>query len=334
LDYFLKFDASVNEKLIRFPEKVMLVGSCFTEHIGNFLLENKMEVLQNPNGILFDTFSVCRSLNSYLENNPVAPETLFQNHEIWQHWQYHSQFSGLNKAIVLQKIRESLQQAAAFIRTTDWLIVTLGSSFAYRLLNKDTAGFMANGFVSNCHKAPQQWFEKYLIPVDEQLTALQNLMHHLQTANPNIKVILTISPVRHIRDGVVENNHSKARLIEVVHELMKTRKQVYYFPAYELVIDILRDYRFYDTDLVHPNYMATGFVIEQFKKTFIAPEAQIIMEKIKPVLAAMKHKPFYPNSVAHKKFLLQHEHLVRDLKNEYPFLDFEKELRYFTERTA
>jgi hypothetical protein len=144
-----------------------------------------------------------------------------------------------------------------------------------------------------------------------------------------LNIIFTISPVRHIRDGVVENNRSKARLIEAVHSLVKLYENAFYFPAYELVIDVLRDYRFYDVDLVHPNYAATEFVFEKFTSSFIDEESQTLMGEIKKIVSAYKHKPFHPSSKAHKNFLQMNFEHVHCLNEKYPYLDFNKEKEFF-----
>ncbi len=141
-----------------------------------------------------------------------------------------------------------------------------------------------------------------------------------------------MSPVRHIRDGVVDNNRSKARLIEATHELVNKYDQAFYFPAYELVIDVLRDYRFYDVDLVHPNYAATEFVLDKFTETFIDEDSQKLMQEIKPMIIAAKHKPFQPETNAHKQFLQTHFEKAKNLLEQYPFIDLSKEIKYFSQK--
>jgi hypothetical protein len=330
MDLMLKFEPKINEALISYGQKIMLIGSCFTEHIGNYLGEHKLDILQNPNGILFDTLSVCRSLTGYLENKQYDQSNLFQLNELWHSWQHHSEFSNMNEDKVLVKINEHQQKAHEGLKNADWLIITLGSSFAYKL-NADIPKEVAlDATVSNCHKAPQQWFTKYLIPIEEQISALDNILYRIKKVNPKLKIIFTISPVRHIRDGVVENNRSKSRLIEVVHHLVNKFEGLYYFPAYEILIDVLRDYRFYDIDLVHPNYTATNFVLQHFIKSFFTGEAQQLLDKIKPIVIAKKHKAFNPDSMAHKKFLLQNLDSIQQLEKQYPFLNFGEEKGSFS----
>jgi len=315
-----------------YQDKILLTGSCFTEHIGNKLQELKFNVLQNPNGILFDPLSVASSLVSYIQNKQYAEEDLFYFNELWQSWQHHSIFSNTDKAACLANINESQNRAHDFLKTAGYIIITLGSSFSYRLTEQATMaiGSKAAAGVANCHRAPAQWFTKHLMGIEETNAVLDNCIHQLKQFNARLKIIFTVSPVRHIRDGVTENNRSKARLIEVLHNLVNKFDQLYYFPAYELVIDVLRDYRFYDVDMVHPNYPATAFVLEKFIASCIDEPSRQMMEEIKKIVIAAKHKPFQPATNAHKQFMLTHLEKTRDLQKKYPFLHFDEELKYFS----
>ena len=319
------------EKQINYRDKILLIGSCFTEHIGNLLSELKFTVLQNPNGILFDPRSVCSSLLSYIENKKYGKEDLFMLNEVWNSWEHHSRFSNINADECLRNINESQQQAHNFLEDADWLIITLGSSFSYRLTNEATTGGLKNDEgVANCHRAPSQWFNKHLLAIDETISLLGDIYHRLKQFNHKLKIIFTVSPVRHIRDGVIENNRSKARLIESVHHMVNKYPGLYYFPAYELVIDVLRDYRFYDVDMVHPNYPATEFVMEKFKEGFIDEQSRQLMEEIKKIVIARKHKPFQPGTNAHKTFLKTHLEKTKELQSKFSFLDLNDEINYFT----
>jgi hypothetical protein len=169
-----------------------------------------------------------------------------------------------------------------------------------------------------------------LLSIDETVSALDNTLHMLFRFNPALRIIFTISPVRHIRDGVVENNRSKARLLEAVHHLVGKFDKLYYFPSYELVVDILRDYRFYAEDLVHPNYLATGFVLEHFLKTYVTEDDRKLLEEIRKLNSARKHKPSFPNTEAHCKFLQSHLEKTKKMAEAHPELDFSTELKYFT----
>lgn len=308
---------------ITYSNKIFLIGSCFTGHIGKRLEELKFPVLQNPNGILFDPVSVSKSLVSYIDQKQYEKADLFYLNELWQSWNHHSMFSGINAEQVVNNINLSQQKAHKYLHQANWLIITLGSSFSYMLSQNQQP-------VANCHRAPAQWFKKHLLAIEETMLSLEKTIEKLLVFNPSLQIIFTISPVRHIRDGIVENNRSKARLIEVVHQLVEKYSHIHYFPAYELVIDILRDYRFYDIDLVHPNYAATEFVFEKFVQTFIPSDTQTVMEEIKSIVTAYKHKPFQAETELHKTFLRNILEKVKILQEKQPQINFSKEINYFS----
>jgi hypothetical protein len=322
----MQFQVPIHIKPMDVPithkQKIMLVGSCFTEHIGNYLADVKFNVLQNPNGILFEPVGVCNSLISYIDDKRYAATDLFELNEAWHSWMHHSRFSNINREDALVNINRSQQAAHDFLKEADWLIITLGSSFVYKLADSLMP-------VVNCHKAPAQTFTKHLSTIEEIVTAFDTTVYRLFHFNPKLQIIFTISPVRHVRDGVVENNRSKARLIEAVHHLVNKFSRLYYFPAYELVIDVLRDYRFYDIDMAHPNYMATQFVLEKFAESSMDESTRKLAEEIKKIMIAFNHKPFNAGSAQHHKFLHTYYEKVTALQQQYPYLDFAKELAYF-----
>ncbi len=231
----------------------------------------------------------------------------------------------------MQIINDSQEKAHDFLKKADWIVITLGSSFSYRLteLAIPSQSLPIGKGVANCHRAPAQWFSKHLLSIPEIVESLDLCMHQLFQFNPKLQIIFTISPVRHLRDGVVENNRSKARLIEAVHHMVNKFDKLHYFPAYELVIDVLRDYRFYDIDFAHPNYLATDFVLQKFIASCLDDEAKQIMDELKKISIARKHKPFQPATIAHKQFLKLHADKTRELQAKYPFLDLKEELEYF-----
>lgn len=333
MQFFTNINIPALSPSITYRDKILLTGSCFTEHIGNYLAEVKFNTLQNPNGILFDPVSVCSSLLSYVDNKQYNEADLFYLNESWHNWQHHSRFSNPDKNECLRMINESQTAAHEFLKTADWLIITLGSAFSYRLVadsSLHTSSVAANGAVANCHKAPAQQFSKHLCSIDEIISLLDNMMHRLFLFNRKLKIIFTISPVRHLRDGVIDNNRSKARLIEAVHQLVNKFDKLHYFPAYELVIDVLRDYRFYDIDLAHPNYTATQFVLEKFSESCFDNATQPLTEEIKKIVTAAKHKPFNPQSQQHTNFLKSFYDKTKQLQQQHAYLDFSKEMDYFS----
>ena len=304
-------------------DNILLVGSCFTEHISDRLQQHKFKILSNPHGILFNPLSVASSLHGYLNARQYKQEELFYLNELWNSWDHHTRFSDIDAAAALDGINQSQAKAAEFIKHADWVIITLGSAFQYYL--KETGKPVANN-----HRAPAQWFEKKLLGINEIIACLGKTLEHLLEVNPYANVLFTISPVRHIRDGVVDNNRSKARLIEAVHALCEQYEKAHYFPAYELVIDILRDYRFYDIDFAHPNYLATTYVWEQFVKSCISLQASDLMQQVQEIITARSHRSRFPATSAHKKFKESYAEKARNLVKKYPFLDLTEEINYFS----
>jgi len=326
MEFQVPINIPVLPQPIGYGDRILLTGSCFTEHIGNSLKDWKFDVQQNPNGILFDPASVASSLISYIDPKIYVEDDLVYFNELWQSWQHHSRFSHVDKEECLTAINASQQRAHDFLKKANWLVITLGSAFSYRLRDGQP--------VANCHRAPAQAFTKHLMTIEEINTALDGCLHQLRYLNPELQVIFTVSPVRHIRDGVVENNRSKVRLLEAVHHLVGKFDRLYYFPAYELVIDVLRDYRFYDIDMVHPNYPATQFVLEKFAASCISEESQRVMEEVKKIVIARKHKAFQPETNAHKQFLASFREKTAELARQCPYLDLREELEYFSVNTG
>jgi len=321
MDFHLEFTPKPFEIKINHQHNLLLIGSCFTEQIGTKLANHKFTVLDNPNGILFNPVSITKSIVSYIEQKQYGHSDLFYQNDCWNSWDHHSRFSDTDKDRCLKKINESQTEAYEFLKNADWLLITLGSAFVYELFN--------NGVVANCHKVPTDKFTKRLLPVNEVYMALQNCIEKALAFNPGLNIIFTISPVRHLRDGFVENNRSKATLIHAVHQLVEKNAACFYFPAYELIIDDLRDYRFFAEDLVHPNYAATNYVWEKFVAACIDNPSQQLMKEIAVIVAAKNHKPFNPTSALHKKFLLTNLEKLKKLQQQFPYIDFTEEATFF-----
>jgi len=323
MQFMLSPDVPPLSRPLTYSDRILLIGSCFTEHISDRLAQHKFQVLQNPHGILFNPLSVAQSLNSYMDRQLYAADDLFLLNELWNSWDHHTRFSHVNQEAALMGINASQAAAASFIKQADVVIVTLGSAFQYYL--KENGRHVANN-----HRAPAQWFEKRLLPIAEIVAALHDTIQRLHEYNPHAQVIFTISPVRHIRDGVTDNNRSKARLIEAVHDLCGRYDHVSYFPAYELIIDVLRDYRYYDIDFVHPNYSATSFVWEQFVKACIAPDAHDLMKQVADIVTARNHRTRFPDTQAHSRFMSNYLEKTQALAAKYPVLDLREEAAYFS----
>ena len=331
MKFRFEFDIKKLPEPITHQHKLMLIGSCFTENIGEKLDRYKFTTLQNPNGILFNPVSVAEALTAYIENKTATKEDLFYLNEAWHSWKHHSRFSGMTEEEALQKINASTRAAHAYLKEADYLVITLGSSWIYTLTEKAQNARVGEVGAIN-HKAPDGWFYRRLMITEEVLRVLDNVIHRLFLFNPKLKIIFTISPVRHLREGVVENNRSKAVLITAVHHLVDKFDKLFYFPAYELVIDDLRDYRFYAEDLVHPNYFATQYVWEKLVDACMEERTKALMEEIHSINLAFQHKPFNAASEQHRKFLRSFYQKAKDLQEKHPFLDLQKELAFFQQQ--
>ena len=327
----VKFKLDLNLKsssnTIQYQHKTFLIGSCFTENMGAKLQHHLFETLENPHGILFNPVSVQNALTDYITNKQYKASDLFLLNDVWNSWHHHSRFSGITQQDALDKINESINKAHTYLKTADHLVITLGSAWLYELT--DQAPGKVGLVVANNHKAPANWFTKRLLKPAELLKNLQELTQMLTAFNPNLQIIYTISPVRHLREGLVENNRSKAVLIQAVHDLIESSNGVVYFPAYELVIDDLRDYRFYAEDLVHPNYTATNYVWEKLVETYMLPETQAVMKQVAELQLAINHKPFFEGSSEHQKFLQSCLDKTEQLQRQCPYLPLQNHLQFF-----
>ena len=295
------------------------MGSCFAEKIGDTMQQFKFKTIVNPHGILYNPLSIAVALRRYMKSDFVTESELFFANDCWNSWEHHSRFSNPDQQNCLLEINKNISDAHVSLKNAEWLFITFGSAFVYRKNNK---------LVSNCHKQPQKEFLKQLLNTSEIIDAYTSLMMELKKFNPKLKIVFTVSPVRYVRDGVVENNLSKARLIDAVHQLKNDA--AFYFPAYELVIDDLRDYRFYKEDLVHPNEQAVKYVFDKFRNSFFDESTDSLFERINEILLAKKHKPFNTDSTSHKKFKNNFLQRIQSMQLQHPFLDLRVEQTYFS----
>ena len=288
------------------------------------LKQHRFNILDNPHGIIFNPLSVANSIDGYIQGKLYSEDALFYLNELWNSWDHHTSFSHINKEEALCSINTSQKAATEFIRTATHVLITLGSAYYYVLKETGQA-------VSNNHRAPSQWFEKRLLTIEEITSKFTNTIESLLKVNPDVQLIFTVSPVRHYRDGLVENNRSKARIIESVHLLCDKFEQAYYFPAYELVMDVLRDHRYYDIDFVHPNYLATDYVWGRLTEACMDTFTLDLMKQVHEVALARKHRTRFPQTEAHKKFRESYVQKIRALMAQYPYLQLNEELAYFSE---
>ena len=327
----LKFKLTLAAKKSAYPmgyrDKTLLVGSCFSENIGAKLSSHLFQIVENPHGILFNPMSVTNSLIDCIQNKTYIVTDLFPLNKVWNSWNHHSRFSGLTPNEALLKINSSIHQGHTFLKTANHLIITLGSAWGYQLNNESP--FPLGQVVANNHKAPSAWFDKRLMKPNELIELLINLVNKLLAFNPHLHIVFTVSPVRHLREGLVENNRSKAVLIHAVHEVVTAFENLDYFPSYEYVMDDLRDYRFYSEDMVHPNYAASNYVWEKLVESYMNEETQSIMKQIAELQLAMQHKPFFAGSTQHQEFLQNCIKKTENLLNFYPYLALDDQLQFF-----
>ena len=312
---------------IQYPDKTFFIGSCFTENMSVKMQHYLFDTFENPHGILFNPISVNNALMDCVEKKMYTASDLFFYNDIWNSWHHHTRFSGVKQQEALDKINTSIVTGHDYLKKAHHIVITLGSSWLYQLTKEAKYG-TTGMVVANNHKAPSNWFSKRLMEPNELQKVLDKLIVGLKKINPSIHVIFTISPVRHLREGAIENNRSKAVLIQGVHHAVQMHDQVEYFPAYEYVIDDLRDYRFYAEDLVHPNYAATNYVWEKWVASYMDSSTHILMQKVNELQQAVLHKPFFKGSEAHQQFLVQTIQKAKDLKSSSPNISVEKQLQF------
>ena len=307
-------------------DSLFFIGSCFSNNISEKLQVRKFDIQSNPYGILFDTLSIHKAINEIIDHKMYDESDLFYHNELYGSWNHHTEFSDTSTKISLKNINKKIAEAHIFLKKTKTIIITLGSAFSY--YHKEN-----QQFVANCHKVPQKEFEKRMIHSNELSILLNEIIERINTFNPFAEVIFTISPVRHLRDGVIENNRSKAQLIEAVHYTISSNPKTHYFPSYEIVIDILRDYRFFDIDFAHPNYLATEIVFNYFMEMCVNPEDKELIVEMYKLNLAMNHRSLHPNTIAHKNFLKNHLEKSLQFAKKYPTVSFESEIAYFSKNS-
>jgi hypothetical protein len=307
---------------IRHTDSILTVGSCFSENIGNKLKALQFSVLQNPNGILFQPLAIANCLLSVLKGNLATTDDLIFYQNSWHSLAHHGQFSDASAEKCLEKINKTRLEAHEKCHNLDFLFVTYGTAnvFEYKKTGQ---------FVANCHKLPNADFERKRLKVDEIVDALVPIFQQLKTHAPNLTVVQTVSPIRHIRDGLIENQKSKATLILAAEEIQNALSFVQYFPAYELLLDDLRDYRFYETDMIHPSSVAIDYIWAYFEAAFFEKQTLILNQKIANLQKAAAHRPVSPNTDLHRQFCKQQLSEIANLQAVYPFLDFQKERTHF-----
>ncbi len=301
---------------IDYSSKVFLLGSCFSENIGRKFEYLKFQSSINPFGILFHPLAIENLITRAINKDYYSEGELIFYNEQWSCLDAHSKLSSTSKDDLLHRLNAQIDSTHQHIKNSTHIIITLGTSWVYRYIASDKV-------VANCHKLPQKQFLKELLSVDKISESLEAIISLVKSINPNVNLIFTVSPVRHLKDGFIENTLSKSHLIAAIHNVIEPRKQQYYFPSYEVVMDELRDYRFYDTDMIHPNNLAINYIWDKFKMVWISEEAQETSELVASIQAKKAHRPINPNSKAHQQFLVKLQTEIDELSARYPHFNFE-----------
>jgi hypothetical protein len=318
-DFRTKVDIKPYPISLNYSTPALFCGSCFTENIGSILIERKMPVLINPFGVVYNPISVKLVVESIIRVKPFEESDLKFRNGLWYSYLHHTSYSSPIKEKCLESINDDLLKASEFSKGIKYLLVTFGTARVYFLKEN-------NQPVANCHKIPAKEFDNRLMSVEEILNSWTSLLDDLFRRIPDLKVIFTISPVRHWKDGAIGNMQSKSILNIAVHELINRHpKNAFYFPAYEILMDDLRDYRFYADDMLHPSKMAIDYIWEKFKDSLIDTEAIALMDDIEKVIAAVNHRPFNPKTQEYRAFVVNVLEQIKRIKRINPAMDFTKE---------
>jgi hypothetical protein len=320
-------------KLVEFPpfdwqtgykKKNMFLGSCFTENVGKKMKDLKYDVDINPFGILYNPVSVANGIYILLEGKRFSEHDLVQHNGLWHSFYHHSRFSSSDVNQTLNNINTRIEASSQFLKKADFLFITFGTAWVYKYTETGKT-------VSNCHKIPSRNFDRVRLSVDEIYKIYMTMLEKLWEINPAVRVVFTVSPVRHWKDGAVGNQRSKAVLLLAIDEIIRnTSKKTAYFPSYEFVMDELRDYRFYAEDMIHISDVAVNYIWEKFEMSLIEPGSISVSKEINRIQAAANHIPFNKFTIEHLKFLKEQKLKIRQLENKYPYLTFEPEQSNFS----
>ncbi|WP_297704930.1 GSCFA domain-containing protein [uncultured Eudoraea sp.] len=304
---------------IDYQSTLFLLGSCFVQNIGRKLNYYQFQTLQNPLGILFHPIAIENLIIRTIEDKAYADADVFYFNERWHCFDSHSDLSDPSKENLLSNLNSALLNTRNQLGEASHIIITLGTAWVYKDVKTHKR-------VANCHKLPQKQFTKELLTESEIEVSLKRILLKLRKVNENASVIFTISPVRHLKDGFVENQRSKANLISAIGKIMESAssdKNLYYFPAYEIMLDELRDYRFYAEDMVHPNNLAIDYIWKKFKSVWISEKADSVMKVVQEIQKGLAHRPFNEQAEQYQLFLKSLEEKISHLKKAYPFMKFD-----------
>jgi hypothetical protein len=306
MNFTTQIPISKHENNISHKDKIMLLGSCFTENIGNKLSINGFETMINPFGILYNPFSICNSLDRIINLKFLLSEDLVQVNEFWYSYEHHGIFRNENSDNLLQTINLGISEANSFLKQTNWLIITLGTAWIFFLKEN-------NKILGNCHKLNSQLIDRRLLTINEITENINLTINNIRKINPDIKIILTVSPIRHWKQGFRENLISKSTLHLATDQICKSINNCSYFPAYEIVMDELRDYRFYQADMLHPSEVTVDYIWEKFSNHLFSDNTIQLCKDYFKLHSMKQHRAFNPESQGYKQHLIKIEKLEIEL---------------------
>ena len=315
------------KKKMGYRHPSLMIGSCFAENIGDFLQERCLPIMVNPFGILYNPFSIANCLELLMTQKVFTEQDLFFSGGLYHSFSHHSRFSGSDSSLVLEQINSRSAEALNCLINASHLFITFGTSWVFQ--HKQSGRV-----VSNCHKLPAATFNHKRLTVDQITEIWTPVIEQLRIVNPKLQLVFTVSPIRHLKDGAHENQLSKSALLLAIESLISNygNELIIYFPSYEIILDELRDYRFYATDMTHLSETATAFIREKFSETILDDETHSIINETDKLISAINHKPFNPQDSGYLSFLESQSGKLEQLQNKYPFVDFNPLVKKFREK--
>ncbi|QGK75370.1 GSCFA domain-containing protein [Flavobacterium sp. SLB02] len=310
---------SKNNNPIHYNSKIISIGSCFAENMAEKFDYFKFQNSTNPFGIIFNPVSIEKIITRVVKEEFYTEKDVFFYNERWHSFEVHSDLSNSDRQELLETLNKAISETYKYLKQATHIIITYGTSWIYRNTESEQ-------IVANCHKVPQRKFSKELLEVEVIQKSIQNTIDIIQVLNPNINFVFTVSPVRHIKDGFAENQLSKSHLFAGLHQVLKTHKTEFitqnYFPSYEIMMDELRDYRFYAQDMLHPNQIAIDYIWKLFSENYISPESSTTMQEVDEIQKSLRHRSFNPESEQHQKFLAKLQQKISAIQEKWIHIKF------------
>lgn len=324
MEFRTEVNLHVSNNKIGHHTSILMLGSCFAENIGAELRNAKFNITVNPFGVLYNPQSISQALDIIRRNHQFTENDIFHYNGLYHSYFHHGDFSDRDPALCLEKINTNIHAASSQLPKTDVLIITFGTAYVY-------ASKESGLVVGNCHKLPASHFCRYRMDVDSIVDMWSETIEKLRQIKPDLTIIFTVSPVRHLKDGAHDNQLSKSTLLLAIDKLCSRYDNATYFPSYEIVMDELRDYRFYAEDMSHINSIAIKYIWEKFREVYFSSETDSIINEWNKMYMAINHRPFNPQSSEYKHFLKQTLLKVEGFQRKYPYIYCEKEIIFLNE---